>query len=122
MTNLTDRDDAAHLAADLDAVRRAAAATDPRDYAADLVAKAFDDRPVPPDVRLNYLAGELEGALRELAVFKEAYDQSAQLVTARVARYLANTRGAHFRARVRQAAEALDAALGEMEGDADARP
>lgn len=35
MTNLTDRDDAAHLAADLDTVRRAAAATDPRDYAAD---------------------------------------------------------------------------------------
>ena len=39
MSDLTDRDDAAHLAEDLATVRRAAAATDPRDYAAGLHAE-----------------------------------------------------------------------------------
>lgn len=117
MTNLTDRDDAAHLAEDLATVRRAAAATDPRDYAAGLVADAFGDRPVPPDVRLAYLSGELEGALRELVAFEQTLDLDSTYMSRRVRRYLDRTRGEHFRARVRQAAEALDAALVAMEGD-----
>lgn len=123
MSDLTDRDDAAHLAEDLATVRRAAAATDPRDYAAGLVADAFGDRPVPPEVRLAYLSGELEGALRELAAFEEARRAAGpacatgSLISRRVWRYLNGIRGDRFESRVRQAAEALDAALEAMEGD-----
>ena len=115
--------DAAQQAADLAVVRRVAAATDPRDYAAGLVADAFGDRPVPPEVRLAYLSGELEGALRELAAFEEARRSAGpacatgSLISRRVWRYLNGIRGEHFRARARRAAEALDAALAAMEGD-----
>lgn len=117
---MTTRDDAAQQAEDLAPVCRAAAATDPRDYAAGLVADAFGDRPVPPDVRLDYLSGELEGALRELAAYKQALAATGgRRRTGRAWTYLRTTRGEHFRARVRQAAEALDAVLAAMEGDAD---
>lgn len=121
MTTHTDRDDADHLAEDLAMVRRVATASEPRDYEAGLHADALAERPAPADVRLAYLAGELEGALRELAAFEEAFDSPGYLPY-RVRCYLHQTRGEHFRARVRRAADALDAALAKMEeGDSNAK-